>query len=76
MLISPPPQSPCPFLYSADEFAILQANHLVAFAAWERDANRVMWLNAVPVICVCIGVVIAAFLGPSIVLDAISVLVR
>lgn len=76
MLISPPPHPPCPFLYSPGEFAVLQANHEEALQAWQRESDRAMWLNAIPVICACIGGIVAALFGPSIVLDAIAVLAQ
>ncbi len=76
MLIRPPPMPPCPFLYSPGEFAKHQTAYLKDVEAHGRECNRVMWMNVIPVVCACIGLSIAALMGPSIMLDAISILVR
>jgi hypothetical protein len=76
MLMRPPPMPPCPFLYTADEFAKYQAAYPKDLEIYGRECNRVMWMNAIPIVCACVGVMVLALFGPGVVMSAIEILAR
>lgn len=55
---------------------MIEAAYRQLDAEWQKEADRIMWLSAVPVLCAAAAGILAAVMGPSIVLDAIQILAR
>lgn len=74
MMMPPQPPPPCPFLYSAEEFAPIQEAYEQSLREWRREADRSMWLSAVMALLPCIAIGFLAIMGPDIVINVVKVL--
>jgi fatty acid desaturase len=74
MLIPPRPMPPFLPLYDEADHPRILAQHSAADREWQRHASIAMWTSAVPVVCVTVAGAVAAWFGPSIVLNAFMIL--
>lgn len=73
-LIRPRPIPPYWPVYPEPQRSALEAEYRKLDAEWQREASRAMWLDCITVMCATIAGIVAALLGPGIVLDAILIM--
>ena len=75
-MIRPRPMPPYLPIYPEEDRARIQAAYEQDDREWHRETNMMMWMNAIPVVVVAIGVAVAAIIGPPVIVDAIRILAQ
>lgn len=76
MMTRPRPTPPYLPIYPQEQWFDIQAKHEEAEREWQRETRFAMLTNSAMVLIAAAGLVVAALMGPQILVDAIRALAK